>query len=99
MKKVVLTLAISIGLFSCDSVKNVNTSTVSQAATLLSSLSSNATVQQISSLFSLLDANKDEAISSTEAIGSVSENFNTLDTDNNSSLNLSELTGLLGLLK
>ncbi|QRM90305.1 MULTISPECIES: hypothetical protein [unclassified Lacinutrix] len=99
MKKVVLTLAIAIGLFSCDSVKNVNTSSVSQAATLLGSLSSNSTVQQITSLFSLLDTNNDEAISSTEAIGSVADNFNVLDTDSSSSLNLSELTGLLGLLK
>ena len=99
MKKVVLSLTVAATLFSCNSVKDVNTSTLSQAATLLSSLSSNSTVQQITSLFNLLDTNNDEAISSTEAIGSVAENFNVLDTDSNSSLNLTELTGLLSLLK
>ncbi|WP_179338700.1 hypothetical protein [Winogradskyella ludwigii] len=99
MKKTVLSFAVVITMFSCNSVKNVNTSSLTDAATLLSSLSSNSTVQQITSLFSLLDTNNDEAISSTEAIGTVSDNFNVLDTDSNSSLNLSELTGLLGLLK
>ncbi|NRD20106.1 hypothetical protein HNV08_08595 [Winogradskyella eckloniae] len=99
MKKIILSLAVVMTLFSCDSVKNVNTSNLSDAATLLSSLSSNSTVQQITTLFGLLDTNKDEAISSTEAIGSVADNFNVLDTDSNSSLNLTELTGLLGLLK
>ena len=99
MKKIVLSLTVIITMFSCNSVKNVNTSTVTDAATLLSSLSSNSTVQQITSLFALLDTNKDEAISSTEAIGTVADNFNVLDTDNNSSLNLNELTGLLALLK
>ena len=72
---------------------------MSDAATLLSSLSSNSTVQQVASLFSLLDTNNDQAISSTEAIGEVSENFDVLDTDNNASLNLTELEGILGLLK
>tara|TARA_R110002111_G_scaffold38449_1_gene73271 strand:- start:4140 stop:4439 length:300 start_codon:yes stop_codon:yes gene_type:complete len=99
MKKIVLSLTVIITMFSCNSVKNVNTSTVADAATLLSSLSSNSTLQQITSLFALLDTNKDEAISSTEAIGTVADNFNVLDTDNNSSLNLNELTGLLALLK
>ena len=56
-------------------------------------------MQQVTSLFTLLDINKDEEISTTEAIGSVEENFNVLDTDNSSSLNLTELTGLLSLLK
>jgi Ca2+-binding EF-hand superfamily protein len=70
-----------------------------EAATILSSLSSNSTVQQISTLFTLLDINKDSAISTTEAIGSIEENFSVLDTDNNSSLNLTELQGLLALLK
>jgi hypothetical protein len=51
------------------------------------------------SLFSLLNSNKDESISSTEAIGSVAENYNLLDTDKSSGLDLTELTGLLGLLK
>ncbi len=88
-----------VTMSSCNSVKNVNTSSISDAATLLSSLSSNSTVQQITTLFGLLDTNNDESISSTEAIGSVADNFNVLDTDNNSSLNLTELQGLLGLLK
>lgn len=99
MKKVALSFVLITTMFSCNSLKNVDTASISQAATLLSSLSSNSTVQQISSLFSLLDTNKDAAISSTEAIGSVAENFNVLDTDNSSGLNLTELTGLLGLLK
>ena len=99
MKKTILSLSMVVTLFSCNSVKDINTSTVSQAATLLSSLSSNSTVQQITSLFSLLDINNDKAISSTEAIGSVADNFNVLDKDSNSTLNLTELTGLLGLLK
>ena len=99
MKKIALSLALVISVFSCNSLKSMDTSNITQAATLLGSLSSNSTVQQITSLFSLLDANNDEAISTTEAIGSVAENFTTLDEDNNSSLNLTELTGLLGLLK
>ncbi|WP_166383809.1 MULTISPECIES: hypothetical protein [unclassified Polaribacter] len=99
MKKILLSLALTATMFSCSSLNNANTSSITQAATLLGSLSSNSTVQQITTLFSLLDTNNDEAISSTEAIGTVSENFNVLDTDNNSSLNLTELTGLLGLLK
>ncbi|SDR77792.1 hypothetical protein [Winogradskyella sediminis] len=93
MKKIVLSLAVVFTLLRCNSVKNVNTSSVSQAATLLSSLSSNSTVQQIASLFSLLDTNNDEAI------GSVADNFNVLDTDNSSTLSLTELTGMLNLLK
>lgn len=99
MKKITLSLIVSVTMFSCDSLKNIDTSTAINAATLLGSMSSNSTVQQITSLFSLLDTNKDEAISSKEAIGSVAQNFNTLDSDHNSSLNLTELTGLLGLLK
>jgi Ca2+-binding EF-hand superfamily protein len=99
MKKIVLSFVVIIAMTSCDSLKNVNTSNVSDAATLLGSLSSNSTVQQITSLFSLLDINQDESISSLEAIGSVAENFNILDTDNSSGLDLTEFTGLLGLLK
>ncbi len=98
MKKIALLIVIAVSTFSCNSVKNLNTSDAVQAATLLGSLSSNSTVQQVTSLFSLLDTNSDNAISSNEAIGSVSDNFNVLDTDNNSSLNLSEFTGLLKLL-
>lgn len=99
MKKVIATFIIIASITSCNRVKNMNTSSMSDAATLLSSLSSNSTVQQVASLFSLLDTNNDQAISSTEAIGEVSENFDVLDTDNNASLNLTELEGILGLLK
>jgi len=99
MRKIVLSIAVVFALLRCNSVKNVNTSSLSQAATLLSSLSSNSTVQQITSLFRLLDTNNNDAISRTEAIGSVADHFNVLDTDNNSTLNLTELTGLLSLLK
>ncbi|MBP8792536.1 MAG: hypothetical protein KBE41_07930 [Lutibacter sp.] len=99
MKKIILSLAVVATMLSCDSLKNANTSNLSTAATLLGSLSSNSTVKQISSLFTLLDTNKDAAISTTEAIGTVADNFKVLDADSNSSLNLSELTGLLGLLK
>ena len=100
MKKIALTLVLTVTMFSCNSIQNIGSSSnLKQAATLLGSLSSNSTVQQVSSLFTLLDTNKDETISTTEAIGSVSENFNVLDTDNSTSLNLTELTGLLALLK
>ena len=100
MKKVALSLVLIMSMFSCNSIKNIGApSNIKQAATLLSSLSSSSTVQQISNLFTLLDTNKDEVIGTTEAIGSVEENFKTLDTDNSSSLNLTELTGLLTLLK
>jgi hypothetical protein len=100
MKKIVLSLALIVALFSCNSLKNIGSPTnIKQAATLLSSLSSNSTAQQVSSLFTLLDTNKDNVIGSTEAIGSIAENFNVLDTDNSSDLNLTELTGLLALLK
>ncbi|WP_405414604.1 hypothetical protein [Maribacter sp. Asnod1-A12] len=99
MKKVIAAFILVAAVTSCNSVKNMNTSKVSDAATLLGSLSSNSTVQQVSSLFSLLDTNNDEAISSTEAIGEVSENFDVLDTDNSSNLNLTELQGILSLLK
>jgi hypothetical protein len=99
MRKIALSIVLIITMASCDTLKNVNTSSVINAATMLGSLSSNSTVQQITSLFGLLDTNKDNAISSTEAIGSVAENFNILDKDKSSDLNLSELQGLLGLLK
>ncbi|MBJ7882975.1 hypothetical protein [Gelidibacter salicanalis] len=99
MKKVTLLLIVIVTMCSCNSVKNMNTSSISDSAILLSSLSSNSTVQQITSLFSLLDTNNDEVISSTEAIGSVADNFVVLDTDSSTSLNLTELTGLLSLLK
>ena len=99
MKKVIATFILVATLTSCNSVKNMDTSKVSNAAQLLGSLSSNSTVQQVASLFSLLDTNNDQAISSSEAIGEVSENFDVLDTDNSSNLNLSELEGILALLK
>jgi len=97
MKKIILALVFAATMISCDSTSGL-TSQASSAASLLGSLSSNSTVQQITTLFNLLDTDNNEAISSSEAIGSVSENFNVLDTNNNSSLNLTELTGLLDLL-
>jgi Ca2+-binding EF-hand superfamily protein len=99
MKKIALSIVLAATMFSCSSLSNANTSNIKQAATLLGSLSSNSTVQQITNLFTLLDINKDEEISTTEAIGSVAENFKVLDTDNSAGLNLTELTGLLDLLK
>ncbi|WP_405397078.1 hypothetical protein [Maribacter sp. Asnod2-G09] len=99
MKKVIATFILVASLTSCNSVKNMDTSKVSDAAQLLGSLSSNSTVQQVASLFSLLDTNNDAAISSTEAIGSVAENFDVLDTDNSSNLDVTELQGILALLK
>lgn len=99
MKKITLLLVIVISMASCNSLKNVNTSSVVSTATLLASMSSNATVQQIAALFSALDTNGDSAISTTEAIGTVSDNFGALDLDNNSSINLTELAGLTSFLK
>lgn len=99
MKKITLSLIVAISMFSCNSVKNMNRSDVINAATVLGSMSSNSTIQQVNALFSLLDTNNDVAISSSEAIGSVAENFTTLDTNDNASLNLTEFKGLLDLLK
>lgn len=100
MKKGILLLTIVAALTSCHSTK---TSGLSQhagtAVSLLQTLSPNSKLTQIASLFTLLDTNKDKAISSTEAIGQVANNFTTLDKDKNSTLNLAELGGLLGLLK
>jgi len=98
MKKITLILGIAIGLSSCNSLKNAGTTSVSNAATLLGSLSSNATVQQLASLFSLLDTDGDSLINTSEAIGTVSENFSSLDLDNSSSLNLSEFKNLTSFL-
>lgn len=99
MKKLVLSLVVIAGMSSCNSIKNVDLSNVASTATLLGSLSSNSTVQQVTSLFSLLDTNKDQSISTSEATGTVADNFNVLDTDKSSGLDLGELQGLLGLLK
>ncbi|HDZ06101.1 hypothetical protein LCGC14_0129310 [marine sediment metagenome] len=99
MKKVVASFILIAALASCNSVKNMDTSKVSDAASMLASLSSNSTVQQVASLFKLLDTNNDDSVSSTEAVGSVAENFETLDTNNNSGLDLTELQGILALLK
>ena len=71
---------------------------MSEATVLLSSLNSSSSVQQIVSLFSLLDSNKDKSISSTEAIGSIAEHFRVLDADRNSRIDITELTGLSRLL-
>ena len=102
MKKTILLLAMVAAFASCGSTKSV-TDTVSQyggtAASLLSTLSPNSKLADIATLFTLLDTNKDEAISSTEAIGQVADNFNVLDKDKSSGIDLSELGGLLGLLK
>jgi len=99
MKKTVLSLIVVIAMSSCNSVKNMNTSNIAQATQLLSALTPNSTVKQISNLFTLLDANKDKGISSAEAIGSIADNFKVLDKDSNSNIDVKELSGLLGLLK
>ena len=102
MKKTILFLAMIAAFASCSSTKGV-TDTVSQyggtAASLLSTLSPNSKLADIANLFALLDTNKDEAISSTEAIGEVADNFDVLDKDKSSGLDLTELGGLLELLK
>lgn len=54
---IALLLVVVVAMSSCSSLKSTDTSTLTNAATLLGSLSSNSTVQQISTLFSLLDAN------------------------------------------
>ncbi|KGL63393.1 hypothetical protein [Polaribacter sp. Hel1_85] len=100
MKKILLSLVLMMTLLNCNSIKNIGSPTnIKQAATLLSSLNSNSTEKEISSLFNLLDINKDATIGNTEAIGAIEENFNVLDTDNNFSINLTELKGLLALLE
>lgn len=100
MKNLAISLVIVAGMFSCNSLQGVGGgSTLTSAAQLLGSLSSNSTASQITSLFGLLDSDKNNEISTTEATGSVSDNFSTLDTDNSSSINATELQGLLALLK
>jgi hypothetical protein len=99
MRKVVILLGLTMSLFSCNSLNIMKPSGLTQAINLLKSLNSNSTEQQVSTLLNLLDVNKDQAIGNTEAIGSIETNFKALDTDHNSKLNLTELQGLLVLLK
>jgi len=99
MKKLIISSAVLLSLASCSIFNGAQSSTMSQAATLLSSLSPNSTLGQISSLFTMLDKNGDSLVSKSESIGSVTENFTQLDKDKDSNLNLNELQGLLGLLK
>lgn len=99
MKKLIISGALLFSVFSCSTLNGTKSSTVSQAATLLSTLSPNSTLGQISSLFTMLDTNGDSLVSKSESIGSVKDNFTQLDKDKNSNLNLNELQGLLGLLK
>jgi len=100
MKKLAFTALMAVAfLSSCGSSSGL-TNKVGTAAALIQQLSPNSTAADIANLFTALDTNKDEAISATEAAGTtVADNFNTLDKDNNSLLNLTELGGLLELLK
>ncbi|MEO9571888.1 MAG: hypothetical protein ABJH82_06780 [Polaribacter sp.] len=99
MKKIAAIILLSLSLFSCNVYNNMTSSNFKQAQTLLSSLSADSSVKQISTLLTLLDTNKNNTLESTETVGAVEENFNLLDTDHNLSLSLEELKGLLPLLK
>ena len=102
MKNSTLIVALAITMFSCNSTKNMNASNIStteNAQNLLSTLNADSSFQQIYTLFTLLDVNNDEAISSIEAVDTLGENFTVLDTDRNSDLNFNELKGLLVLLE
>jgi len=113
MKKIILSAATIAILASCGSTqdasgdatkttekKSKNSSLTNMAATtLLSSLTKNSSMEDITKLFGLLDLNKDKSIDKKEAQGQVADNFDTLDKDKNGGLNLTELQGLLALLK
>lgn len=98
MKKVALTLVVILITLSCNSTKNTYTSSKTEATELLNSLDSDSTIEQVYSLFRLLDNNSDKGISSTESIGIIAENFSVLDTDRNASINFKEFKSLFTLL-
>ena len=104
MKKVVLSVAVVAMMVSCSGSKAV-TDSVSQyagpAASLITTLSPNSKLSEVAKLFTMLDSNKDEALTKSEVSGvsQITDNFDTLDKDKSSKLNLSELSGLLGMLK
>jgi Ca2+-binding EF-hand superfamily protein len=109
MKKIILSLSTVLILASCGSTKEAsseasadkkNSSLTNMAATqLLSSLTKNASMDDITKLFGLLDKNKDDSVSKDEAQGEVATNFDALDKDKNNGLNLKEMQGLLAFLK
>ena len=101
MKKIILTVSVTMLLMSCSNTQNSTTSSLTNmaASQLLSTLSKNSSLEDITKLFGLLDTNKDNSISEKEAVGDVSSNFGLLDSDKNGGLNLKELGGLLALLK
>lgn len=113
MKKIILSAATVMVLASCGSTqsasgdanattekKSKNSSLTNMAATqLLSSLTKNASLEDITKLFGLLDKNKDDSVSRDEAQGEVATNFDALDKDKNNGLNLKEMQGLLAFLK
>jgi Ca2+-binding EF-hand superfamily protein len=101
MKKIILSVSTILLLASCSGTKDASSSSLTNMAAtqLLSTLTKNASMDDITKLFGLLDLNKDKSISKDEAVGDVSSNFDILDKDKNGGLGLSELGGLLGLLK
>ncbi len=101
MKKIILSVLFGLSLASCSGTKDASSSSLTNMAAtqLLSTLTKNASMDDITKLFGLLDLNKDKSISKDEAVGDVSSNFDILDKDKNGGLGLSELGGLLALLK
>ncbi|SDR96119.1 hypothetical protein SAMN05216503_1525 [Polaribacter sp. KT25b] len=99
MKKVIVLLVLTTSLFSCNSLSIFEPTSLNEATSLLKSLNSDSTLQEVTSIFNLLDINRDSSISTTEAIGLVEENFSILDADKSESLNIKELHGLVKLVK
>lgn len=98
MKKIIIGIVLINSFLSCSTFQKMNISNITKAKSLLETLDSKTPKKEISTLFNLLDINKDGTLGTTEVIGVVEEKFNVLDTDNNTSLNLTELEGILSLL-
>ena len=110
MKKIIISVSAVLILASCGSTKDASgeanatksksSSLTNLAATqLLSSLSKNASMDDITKLFGLLDLNKDDSVTKDEAVGDVLSNFGILDGDKSGGIDLKEMGGLLALLK
>ena len=98
MKIIIILFLLILSIYNCSSFKELNTSNITKAQSLLSTLNANTSIKQISNLFTLLDINKDGTLGITEVIGIVEDQFKVLDTDKNASLNLTELESILNLL-
>ena len=101
MKRIMLTVSVAVLLMSCGSSKEATSSSLTNmaASQLLSTLTSDSSIDEITKLFRLLDTNNDNSITENEAVGDVLANFGVLDTDSSGGIDLAEMAGLLTLLK